>query len=286
MTQTEPIGATPSAPAMPPVITPLAEDWPEPPYAPTEDDLPYDDGMPMETPRHLLQMNLLIETLTIYWADRDDTAVHGNMFVYFSPDQVLTHDYRGPDFFAAQGVARRERKSWLTWQEGKGPDVVIELLSETTAKKDKNEKKLVYQDRLRVPEYFWYDPFSGELAGHILRGSKYVPLAPDAQGRLVSEELNLLLARWEGVYFDVAATWLRWMTPAGELLPTKDEIASQEQHRAEAAEKHAEVAEQRAEAAEKHAEVAEQRAELAERRAKELEELLAQYRARFGEEPK
>ena len=62
------------------------------------------------------------------------------MFVYFRPRQEFTHDFRGPDFFAVQGVAKRERKSWVVWEEGKGPDVVIELLSDSTAEKDKNEK--------------------------------------------------------------------------------------------------------------------------------------------------
>src|SRR5438128_1454051 len=88
---------------------------------PTEDELPYDDGMPMDTQRHVLQMLLLIEALGNYWAGRDDVFVGGNMFVYFSPDQVSTHDFRGPDVFVVQGVPKRERKSWVVWQEGKGP---------------------------------------------------------------------------------------------------------------------------------------------------------------------
>ena len=84
--------------------------------------LPYDDGIPMETPRHRFQMNLLIESLDVRWADRDDFYVGGNMFVYFSPDQVRSHDFRGPDLFVVLDVTRRERKSWVVWQEGKGPD--------------------------------------------------------------------------------------------------------------------------------------------------------------------
>jgi Uma2 family endonuclease len=159
----------------------------EPPYAPTEDDLPYSDGMPMESDLHVLQMTFLMETLKLHWQGRDDVAVHGDMFVYFSPEQVKTHDFRGPDFFAAQGVRRREdRKSWVVWQEGKGPDVVIELLSESTAAFDKTGKKQIYQDRLRVPEYYWYDPWSGEFAGFILRGGKYEPITPAPEGWLVS----------------------------------------------------------------------------------------------------
>ncbi len=217
---------------------------------PTEEELTYDDGMPMETERHVLQMYLLIEPLRSYWAEREDVFVGGNMFVYFSPDQVLTHDFRGPDVFVVQGVERRERKSWVVWQEGKGPDVVIELLSETTAAKDKEEKKRIYQDRLRVPEYFWYDPFSGEWAGFTLRGGRYEPMAEDAAGRLISQQLGLALVRWEGEYAEVKARWLRWATLEGVLLPTGEEKAEQ-----------------------------------AQQRAAELEALLARYRENFGELP-
>src|SRR5262249_5839224 len=128
----------------------------------TEDDLPYSEELPMESYRHVLQMILLIETLSAYWAGRDDVFVGGDMFVYFSPEQVKNHDFRGPDVIAAQGVEKRDRKSWVTWQEGKPPDVVIELTSESAGDFDKGEKKRIYQDRLKAPEYFWYDPFSEE----------------------------------------------------------------------------------------------------------------------------
>ena len=33
---------------------------------PTEDELPYDDGMPMESERHVMQLQLLIEPLRRY----------------------------------------------------------------------------------------------------------------------------------------------------------------------------------------------------------------------------
>lgn len=33
---------------------------------PTQDELPYDDEMPMESERHVLQMHLLMETLRLW----------------------------------------------------------------------------------------------------------------------------------------------------------------------------------------------------------------------------
>jgi Uma2 family endonuclease len=231
---------------------------------PTEDELPYDDGMPMESHRHVLQMQLLMDPLRFYWTDRPDGFVGGNMFVYFSLEQVKNQDFRGPDVFVVRGVSKRERKSWVVWQEGKGPDVVIELLSESTAARDKGEKKTVYQNCLRVPEYFWFDPFSGELAGFALRDGVYVPLAFDAQERLISQQLGLALVRWEGVYQEVRARWLRWATLAGALLPTPQESLEHERQRTAEAEREAAAAQQRAAT---------------------LETLLARYQQRFGTIP-
>jgi Uma2 family endonuclease len=248
-------------------------EWP-----PTEDELPCDDGVPMETERHALQLQLLMDPLRLFYADRQDAYVGGNMFIYFSLEQVRHQDFRGPDFFAVLGVPKRERKSWVVWQEGKGPDVVIELLSDSTAAQDKGEKKDIYQDRLRVPEYFWFDPFSGEWAGFSLRCGGYEALAEDGQGRLVSRRLGLALVRWEGVYQEVEARWLRWSTLAGALLPTSQEVAAASQRQA------AEAQQQAAEAQRQAAE-AQQQAAAARDQAAALETLLARYRARFGDLP-
>jgi Uma2 family endonuclease len=247
-------------------------------FPPTEDELPYDDGMPMESQRHAIQLQLLMDPLRCYWTDRHDVFVGGNMFVYFSLDQVRNQDFRGPDFFVALGVPKRERKSWVVWQEGKGPDVVIELLSDSTAARDKGEKKFIYQDRLRVPEYFWFDPFSGECVGFTLRDGVYVPIAMDAQERLFSQQLDLVLVQWEGIYQDLNARWLRWATVTGVLLPTPQEALEQERQRA------AEAQQQAAEAQQQAAEAQQQAAE-AQQQAIVLEALLARYRERFGDIP-
>ncbi|MDQ2695022.1 MAG: Uma2 family endonuclease, partial [Pseudomonadota bacterium] len=192
------------------------------------DELPCDDGMPMETERHRLHMELLIETLHPWLARRGDGYVGGNMFVYFTLEQVRGRYFRGPDVFVVLDVPPGERKSWVVWAEGKGPDVVIELLSDSTARYDKDAKKNVYRDQLRVPEYYWFDPFNpDDLAGFVLRNGVYEPL-PEADGRLISRCLDLALIRWPGIYKGVEAVWLRWALPSGELLPTGREAAQQQ----------------------------------------------------------
>jgi Uma2 family endonuclease len=97
---------------------------------PNQEQLPCDDGEPMETQRHKMQMDLLIEVLYPWLEQRDNGYVGGNMFVYYSSQQLKNQDFRGPDFFAVLDVPKGERKSWVVWDEGKAPDVIIELLSE------------------------------------------------------------------------------------------------------------------------------------------------------------
>ncbi len=218
---------------------------------PTQDQPPCDDGIPMETQSHKLQMDILIDTLLPWLADRVDGYVGGNMFIYFNANQLRNQDFRGPDFFAVLGVPKKERKSWVVWEEKKGPDIVIELLSESTANLDKTEKKQIYQDQLRVPEYFWYDPFNPQdLAGFTLRNGLYESLMPNTEGHLLSRRLGLTLVRWSGTYKDVSAVWLRWANPHGVLLPTEWEIAEEAKQRANEAEAKANEAELKASEAE------------------------------------
>jgi Uma2 family endonuclease len=221
---------------------------------PGQDQLPCSDGVPMETQRHKMQMDLLLETLYPWLAARDNGYIGGNMFVYYSSSQLKNQDFKGPDFFAVLDVPKAERKSWVLWEEGKSPDVVIELLSESTAEQDKNGKKLVYQDQMRVPEYFWYDPFDpADWRGFRLVGGVYQGMELDGADRYISEKLGLALVRWSGDYNDVEAVWLRWATLAGVLMPTRAELLRQAQAQAEESRVQAEEAQAQAEEAQAQA---------------------------------
>ncbi len=212
---------------------------------PTQLELPYDDGETMESQRHKVQMELLIDALEVWLEERDDGYVGGNMFVYYSLAQVKNQDFKGPDFFAVLGVPKGERRSWVCWEEGKTPDVVIELLSASTASIDKGEKQKIYQDRLHVPEYFWFDPFNpNDWAGFQLQAGTYQPISPTDEGQLISNVLQLSLVHWVGTYKSVETTWLRWAQIDGTLLPTAEEKAKQQ---AEHERQRAEHAQQRAE---------------------------------------
>jgi Uma2 family endonuclease len=259
------------------------------PHLPTEDDLPSDDGEPMETWRHRLQMDLLINALLPWAHARGDCFVGGNMFLYFSEEQLRGKDFRGPDVFVALGVSPRERKSWVIWQEGKAPDVIIELVSKTSHRVDKVEKKQIYQDRLRVAEYFWFDPWAPEdFAGFSLVDGHYQPISPTGPGRIPSPRLNLTLGWWDGNFRWVETRWLRWWDADGNLLLTHDEIAQANadaaQANADAAQANAEAAKANAQAVQAEAEAAKAQAQAAQAEARAAQSEADAARQRLAEE--
>lgn len=176
------------------------------------------DEPPMETDFHLQQMLLLIRCLNWWWRDRTDFYVTGNSTIYYSPNQRKTENFRGPDFFVVLNTERKPRKSWIVWEEnGKYPNVIVELLSKTTAAVDRGLKKQIYQDTFRTPEYFWFDPESLEFAGFFLVNGQYQPIESTAQGWLWCQQLQLFLGIYENT--------LRFFTPDGKLVNTPEESA-------------------------------------------------------------
>lgn len=89
----------------------------------------YSNEPPLETELHLKQMILLIQCLEWLWQNRDDFYAAGNMTIYYSPYQLKSEDFRGPDFFVVLGTQRKIRNSWVVWHEGgKYPNVIVEIL--------------------------------------------------------------------------------------------------------------------------------------------------------------
>jgi Uma2 family endonuclease len=186
----------------------------------------YSDEPPLETDLHRLQMTLLIQCLEWLWRNRNDFYASGNLTIYYSPRQRKSENFRGPDFFVVLGTERKPRKSWVVWEEdGKYPNLIIEILSDSTGDTDKGLKKQIYQDIFRTPDYFWFDPETLEFAGFHLLDGEYQPLQPNSQGWLWSQQLGLYL----GVYQEK----LRFFTPDGELISTPQEAVQQEKERAE-----------------------------------------------------
>lgn len=208
-------------------------------------DLPYDDGEPLETNWHRLQINLLGDMLHQHWSGRTDLFAGGHMFIYYSLEQARTRDYKGPDFFVVLGVdGTRPRQPWIVWQEdGRYPDVIVELLSPTTIAQDLGPQKDLYERVFKTSEYFCVNPEDWSLQGWHLESRHYVALQPDARGWLWSGILQLWLGIQEGRFQGTSANWLRFFTPAGVMVPTAEEAAETARARAEAERARAEALE-------------------------------------------
>lgn len=186
----------------------------------------WSDELPLESDWHRDQIELLLACLRFWWSDRNDYYASGNLTIYYSEDKITTRDFRGPDFFVVLGTENRPRRSWMTWVEGgKYPNVIIELLSNSTANVDRNEKKLLYQDTFRTPEYLWFHPETLEFKGFRLMAGHYQPIEPNSRAWLWSQQLDL--------YLGIHENKLRFFTSDEILVPTPQERADQEAQRAD-----------------------------------------------------
>ncbi len=208
-------------------------------------DYPDSDGRPMaETPRHRQIMTDTIGTLEVWFADDPRVYVSGNMFIYYTPGDRLRHV--SPDVFVAKGVAKNptpERRRYLVWEEGKGPALVMEITSESTREEDFDDKFALYQNVLKVKEYFLFDPY-GEylqppLQGYRLQKGRYVHIKP-VNGRLPSQVLGLHLEAVDGqlrLYNPATRTWLPTLSERAETAEAgqQREAAARQQAEAEIA---------------------------------------------------
>lgn len=250
----------------------------EPPMPPT--DLIFDDGEPLESNRHRIAMNTLIRSLQQAWIDRNDFFTGGNMFVYYSSEQARNRDFRGPDFFVVLDVdGSQERQGWVVWEEnGRYPDVIVELMSPSTAEVDTGKKKYIYERIFRTRDYFVFDPFNpNSLSGWRLDANlRYQPLPPNEQGYLWCETLGFWLGTWSGTIDREPAVWLRFYDSSGNLILLPEEAAQQAaqaaQQALQSAQQAAEVAQQAVQSAQQQAEAERQRAERLAARLRELGE--------------
>lgn len=176
------------------------------------------DEPEMESSLHYAQLALLVACLEWLWRDRSDFFIGANLTIYFSREQLKNKGFRGPDFFLVKNTEKRPRKSWVVWEEGgRYPDLIIELLSDSTAQIDRNFKKELYQNRFRTPEYFWFSPETLEFSGYRLVNQQYEPIAETDSGWLWSHTL--------GLYLGIQAGMLRYFTEIGNLVLSPQESA-------------------------------------------------------------
>ncbi len=210
---------------------------------PTMYDLPSEDpnepGLPDEY--HALQPQLLSATfrLSDYAADQIFTASDLNL--YYTIQHPLW--YKRPDWFAVLGVPRLYdgndlRLSYVLWQEGVSPSVIVELLSPGTEDEDLGRtardqtppsKWEVYEQILRVPYYVVFNRYTNELRAFTLVAGEYQEISL-IEPRIWMPMLKVGLGLWQGEYQGISRPWLRWYDESGNWILTPTE---REQQRAD-----------------------------------------------------
>ena len=140
---------------------------------------------------------------TVYLATELMVAYPGE--AVFCPDVLAVLDVPQPDDDARLG--------WVVADEGRGPDLVLEVLHHGNREKDLVDNVQRYA-RLSIPEYFVYDQARQQVLGYRLGGGKkYERIVPQL-GRVRSQIL--------GVDFSVQEGALRVFQGNGELTGTAD----------------------------------------------------------------
>src|SRR3954464_9577537 len=99
-----------------------------------EIEYPTSDGQPMaETTLHRKVMSSLIGGLERRYADVADVWVGGNLLLYYvegRPEKSVS-----PDVLLARGVEKRDRETYLLWEETP-PSLIFEITSRSTRRED------------------------------------------------------------------------------------------------------------------------------------------------------
>lgn len=149
-----------------------------------EIDYPESDGKPMgETELHR-NWTIRIQDILRQRYRGQSVYVASDLLLYYeegSPTKFVV-----PDCFVVQNCATHLRRTFQTWKEGRVPDVVIEVTSQSTSRADMIDKPVVYE-MMGVQEYFLFDPTSdylkSSLQGYRLIDRQFREISP-IDGRL------------------------------------------------------------------------------------------------------
>jgi Uma2 family endonuclease len=160
----------------------------------TEVEYPESDGLPMgETDLHRNWMMRLFDMLRYRYRDQR-VYVACNLLVYHEEGEPSR--FVVPDEFVVLDCEPGDRRVFKIWEEGKTPNVAIEITSRSTKNEDTAHKPELYA-RIGIKEFFLYDPTSEymtpSLQGFRLQDDKYARIQPGSMGALECQQLGLRL---------------------------------------------------------------------------------------------
>ena len=127
---------------------------PVPPVGCDDDGYPCDDSAMVDNSDHNLVSGYIKYVVGARYADRDDVFADADLGLYF--EQGNRSALVAPDVLVAFGVEGGSRMSYKIWEEGKPPDLVVEVLSHRTWRKDLRDKPGLYE-ALGIAEYWSFD---------------------------------------------------------------------------------------------------------------------------------
>ncbi|HKV59211.1 MAG TPA: Uma2 family endonuclease [Ktedonobacteraceae bacterium] len=208
-----------------------------------------------ETDFHHALVHYLIEVLTWLFHGRR-CALYGNLNFYQTSDPK---EYPiAPDIAVSPGIAHRSIRSWRIGKSGPAPQVVFEIASQETWKKDLREKPERYA-RMGVQEYFAYDPHDFPLPAS--RNRRLFGWQLDRDSQTMQE----MRPAPDGSLW--SASLESWLVPDGAMLRLYDLAGKMRLTYGEAADQRAEAEAQQKQAEAKRADFAVQQAEAEARRA-------------------
>ena len=178
-------------------------------------EYPESDGRPVaESDFQLRWIVYLLSALRQFFQHQDKTYVSGDLLIYF--EKGNPHARVAPDIFIVHGVGNHFRPSYKMWEEcNTPPSFVLELLSPSTAWRDRTEKKALYE-HLGVTEYILFDPV-GTLVDPILHGFRlidghYEPIADVSS----DPDTQIIPCETIGLELHVADDMLKLFDPASQ----------------------------------------------------------------------
>ena len=212
-------------------------------------DYPSSDGKPLaENDLQARAILYAFGALRVRYSDRrHDVYVSADLLIYYEEGNPRVSV--APDVFVVFGVEDHPRMSYKMWEEGKGPDFVLEVASPNTWEEDVREKPAIYAG-LGVQEYFLFDPrgehFTPRLQGYRLVGGGYERLPAvesiDRTLTLTSEVLGLeLRAKGEEMRFHDPSTGEPLLSHGEEHAARREEAAARRAAEARVAELEARV---------------------------------------------
>lgn len=168
------------------------------------------DEVPQSGP-HAQVVTMLNDLLRRHFEPDPDVLVLFDMKILWGLPKLSGLSEPSPDVAVVRGVRdkKKARSTFKVAEEGVLPCLTIEAVSYSDAEMYQNDhdKKVELYQRVGIPEYLIVDPppdpakDPAALTGYRLAADgRYRRIAPDSQGRLLSETTNLLFAPSEDGY--------------------------------------------------------------------------------------